>query len=202
MYVDDLICTVARSTKAYKLNSDDYTFVMSLSSQIEDGKTLTSRQAFAIRKVLSKYTNDAGMIVDSITPMEWKACLDINLWKVEPRVTVQKRNEARYLGDNLVGLSYQYARDLAQDITRLRAHWRNGVQIVPVNRQSLDELIDLLGTYRFERDAALDEYLALCMSSKDQMSHFILDGESVVCNVCDSDTLSMFLLHVAGAQRI
>jgi hypothetical protein len=128
--------------------------------------------------------------------------LDSSLWKTPPRVTVQKRNEARYLGDNLVAISYQTKQEITQDVTRLRAIWRNGVQVIGVNGKNIDSLVEFLGFHRFEIDDRLEEYLALCLSSREQTSHFVADGESVVCNVCDSDTLSMFLLHVVGAERI
>jgi hypothetical protein len=201
MYVEDLIIQVAESDRAYKMEADDYEFVSSVAHQVKSGKALTSRQAFAITKVLGKYAVDAEKLV-GLTPRDFSACLASKMFRKELRVTVQKRTEARYLGDNLVGFTYQYQKELAEEASRLRAVWRNGVQVVGVTSKNVEGLISLFGQYRFEIDEQLEEYLALCLSSKNQDSHFISDGDAVVINVCDSETISNFLLHVVGARLI
>jgi hypothetical protein len=101
-----------------------------------------------------------------------------------------------------VGFTYQYKNEIAQDALALRATWRGGVQIVSVSIRNLESLIHFLGVHRFEIDTNLEEYLALCLASKKQQSHFITNGDGAVFNICDSETLSNFVLHVLGGERI
>lgn len=199
--MEDLISEVANAHTSSKLEAVDYEFVSSIAHQIAVGKSLTTRQAYAIRTALRKYTPHASDYSKQ-TPAQFREILDANQWRGELRVTVQKRNEARYLGDNIVAISYQAKQEAIQEAKRLRAVWRDGIQIITVSRSNIEAVIDFIGTHRFEIDDELESYLALCMASKGQMSHLVYDQGSVVCNVTDSETLSLFLMHAVGAQRI
>lgn len=201
MYIEDLIHQFARSPKLFEIVSPDSEFIQSIDYQILEGKSLTSRQAYAIIKVMRKYTDCATVYVKLPSDV-FEQILNARLWKTEPRVTVQKRNEARYLGDNLIAVSYHTRQEINSAATALRAVWRDGVQVISINSANIEKVIEFIGAHGFEIDDTLEQYLALCLSSKKQTTHFVADADSVVCNVCDNDVISMFLLHVVGAQLI
>ncbi len=201
MFIDELLKNLFHSQTLSSFD-DDVHFINSVGFQVSEGKTLTTRQAYAATSVLRKKAAKFAAILN-MDKDGFLAIVNSGAWKNEPRVTVQKRNEARYLGDNLVALSYHPTTELRSDLSRISGSVRQGVMVVSVlNNTKLEALIEVLGTYGFEIDEELEKYLPLCMSSKGQRSHFVADGDSVVCNVCDSETLSAFLLHVVGAQRI
>lgn len=203
MFIDDLLKNLYHSMPSTsQLFDSDAEFISSVGFQASQGKTLTTRQAYAATNVLRKKAAKFSEMVHMEKDV-FLAITNSGAWKNEPRVVVQKRNEARYLGDNLVALSFHPTAELRTDLTRVGGPVRQGVTIISVaNNKKLEALIEVLGSHGFEIDEELEQYLALCMSSKGQRSHFVADGESVVCNVCDSETLSAFLLHVVGAQRI
>lgn len=204
MYMEDSIAAlVGGATPLSKIiEATDYAFLASLAYRIAQRETLTTRQAFAAKKVLGRYTKTISEYIPTMTSGKWQETLERCQWRTPHRATVQKRNEARYLGDNLVALSYHYAEDIATDARNLRVQWRGDVEVVGVTSANLDAVIDLIGKYRLEIDTDLENYLALCLGSRRAVSHLVSDGDNLVCNVCDSESLAMFLVHVVGAQRI
>ena len=54
----------------------------------------------------------------------------------------------------------------------------------------------------FDIDSTLEEYLAVCLESKDQISHVIAVQDGAAVNVCDDDLLAGFFLHLCNGERI
>ncbi len=218
MYLEDYITTVADVllTKSYatlgtrsgtvflEAASKDWEFLSSIGNQIDMGRTLTTRQGAAIKKLFNRILADPEALQKKGVDIEaFKKTLASNNWKNPLRVSVQRRNEVRHLGDNIICLSGNLNEpEMRLSFKRFKGVWRDKMYIVLIDKSNLDKVIEFIGRWDFEIDRATEEYLALCLSSVKEISHFICSGNDVAVNVCDNVLLGHFIHHICGGEVI
>ncbi len=190
---------ITGSSKRIGMDNNDFEFLYSIMEQLERSRTLTTRQGAALKRIYSKYVNNKAVMNGlSIAADDLREAIKRDYWKTELRISIERRQEARYIGDNLIALSYAPKPEAKTMATNLKAVWRNKLHIVAVNRHTLDGIIDFIGRFGLEIDTSTEEYLALCLSSKKQISHFIATSGGVAVNVCDDDLLASYVQNACG----
>lgn len=177
---------------------NDYEFLFSIQDQLNNNRTLTTRQGAAIKRIFSKY-DEADLLICGIIPKDFRDAITTNAWRNALRISVERRNEARYIGDNLIALSYNSSDADAKQLAKsLNARWSNKLHIVAVTRHNLDNLINFIGRFGLALDSSTEEYLALCMSSQKMVSHFVCIDDGVAVNITDDELLSSFVITCGG----
>lgn len=202
MYLEDYIGELAK--QSFNLNLGQIEFLSSLYEQVQLGRELTTRQGHAACAVMREIMAEPDFKIrfPTVDESALRTAVDERRWKTPLRVAVTKRREARYLGDNIVALSYQPNPEIRNAAKPLHAVWKDQLYLVTVTRSRLDCLIHFLGKFGFEIDKSLEEYLALCLGSKKQISHVIAVEDGAVINVCDDDIFANFIMNVCGGERI
>ena len=175
--------------------SRDAVFLKSIGYQILHGHVLTMRQTAAVRTIFSKMLQNG-----SIVSRDLAHAVDENRWRTTPRVSTERRREARYLGSNHILISGAVGDpNMNKALNKMHTIFRNKMAVVSVSRHNIDELISFLGKYEFEIDRELEDYLALCLGSKNKISHFIAVEDDFAINVCDDEALVIYLRYHCGA---
>jgi hypothetical protein len=206
MFIDDLINDMARSGFR-NLPAQERDFFQSIHLRIARDQPLTTRQCYKAKTVLNQYRELANaqrqnILCPSYDLTTFRATIDQGLWKNQPVVRTEKRSEARYLGDNIVALSYSPSADMTLYIPSLRQQRRGEVCVMAVTELTLDPLIDFLGRFGFEIDDDLERFLALCLDSRKAVSEMVMHEGALVGNIRDSETLAAFLQQIMGAERL
>lgn len=202
MYIEDYIAYFAQNCS--KLGEREYEFLYSLYSQIEMGRTLTTRQGYAAIKMLKAISTRPNFKKDfTVNKSDLKEAIENKRWKSDLRVSVERRREARYIGDNIVALSFPAIPEMRRAMKGLKAVWHeSGLYLVSVSKSNFDPLIEFLGVYGFDVNTELEEYLAVCMGSIKQVSHIIAVEDGAAINVCDDNLFADFVFHICGGERI
>lgn len=200
MTVEDLLTAYVQNPASAGTKLEDSMFLYSIFEQMSEGRTLSTRQGYAATATLRHYLPESEKYF-KIPRAAAEAILNKNEWRAPLRATVEKRNEVRYMGDNLLGFTYAARHDLATQMRALKGCWRDHVLYVGVTAQNLEIIVEIMGQHRFGYDTAVEEYLALCLGSRKQTSHAVMVGRDVVFSICDSDGLAQYVLDVLGAER-
>lgn len=214
MYVEDLLLNMNyrlanRLSLGRALDEWQRNFLRSIGSQLAQSKPLSTNQSRAILRMISTVRRELvnlGMATDDdIDEMlhhpEFR-------WPLYESTHVPR--EARYLGDNLLGLRFKQNDAIVQRIKNLdpsigidwprpRFNWEARLWIVPVLRHTLDPIETLLNEFRFHVDPATFNYLRLARESADQASEVTVsqDPEIWLINVCDDMLLAGWVSEVA-----
>ena len=200
MTLEDYITKIAET--GHLIDGVDYEFLSSIYVQLHSGRTLTTRQGYAICNVMKKIAYQPNFKQFNLDKTDLLNAISEKRWKTPLRVSVTKRKEARYLGDNIVALSLNSSPDIKTDLKPLKPFWYDDLYIITVTRTTIEPLIDFLGRYGLEIDQPLEDYLALCLGSKKQISHFIAVQDGAAINICDDELLANYVLHMCGGVRI
>ena len=221
MFVEDVIIDlngrilIDRDSVAAYLRSDTWSrnFIKSLANTVEHGRPLSTEQGRVFLNVLRKVRTHAPF-----TGVE--EVLETPKFRQEPYQSTFIPKEARYLGDNLIGFRCKRIAEIVRDIRELvklgqECSWLNNhdpvefnhyakMWIVPVNKENFKAILNLIAEYDFDIDDELAEYLALCDSSKGEISTFVYDLQSckIVANICDNGVLSAWVAHVIYGELI
>ena len=209
-YLEDYVAEINRAIQnptphVYRIVTEwPEIFLQSISEQLEQDRTLTTRQTSTVITIIKK------MFTDKSFPSSFRGdigdlmkAIKENRWRDTPRVSVERRREARYIGANHVLISGVSGIPKAStSLSKMRAMYRDKMAIVSVTRYNIDELITFLGNLEMEIDETLEEFLALCLGSKNKISHFIATGEDCAVNICDDETLAIFIRHFCDAEDL
>jgi hypothetical protein len=198
MTIDDLLFSLLGWLDDNPGNYRDGDFAVSLTRRLEKGIPLTAKQAHYAKNMLVRYSGKTS--IDSQT---WDEVLRSNKWVNPPIVRVEKRNEARFLGDNLVGLYVEMTARIRESLYDLQyIETIDDMFVIPVTRQNITNLVEFLVQFRVEVDSTLDEYLGLCLKSHNQTSYFVTHHDDILVNVKDDDLLAMTVIHMMHGERI
>ena len=190
--------------KGRSLEPDTVDFLYSIEDQLGMGRTLTTRQGHAVVAALRRLSRrpDFQNNYPNIPKEDFIASLNEKRWRNELRVAVERRREARYCGDNLIVASFPAFPEIKKDAKGCGFKYVDGYYATSIHGGNLTKIITFLGKHGFDIDSDLEEYLALCMGSKKQISHVIAVEDGAAVNVCDDDLFANFIMHVCGGERI
>jgi hypothetical protein len=215
MYVEDLLLNMNyRLSNHVSLSRalDDWqrNFLRSIGGQLAQSKPLSTNQSRASVRLIAAVRRELvnlGMASDD----------DIDQMLHHPQFrwplyeSSHIPREARYLGDNLLGLRFKQNDEIVQRIKHLdpstgidwprpRFNWEARIWIVPVLRHTLDAIETLLNEYRFQVDPATFDYLRLARQSTDQTSVVTVsdDPEVWLINVRDDLLLAGWVTEIAA----
>lgn len=182
-------------------------FIVSVTAQVRAARPLSTNQSQMVLKLISKVRSYI-VKYEIASADEIDRLLAYPQHRLPPYESIRLPREARYLGDNQIGLRCKPDPILTENIKNLsgpagrpRFDWSHKIWIVPVQRCNLAGLHTLLHTYRFHADTVTADYLRLCDESIDQVSIFVFaDADSTVllANIRDHDILAGWITEIAG----
>ncbi len=194
MFIEDILRKAVYSGIMYDA------VLSSIMQQIEDGRQITTRQAFMVKSILRKNIPTLSLVM-KVPESDVIQFLDDNQWRGELRTLVERRSEVRHLGSNLLGFSYSSKPEITSRMSILLPAYRNDLHIVHVTGFNINKVIDFIGAFAFEMDDATEQYLALCLSSsKSKSSIVMVDDQIGVANIADNEMMSCFMLEMIGAR--
>lgn len=200
LYIEDIIDLVVTKLNQLKLSGIEYpdqNFLQSIYTQMTSKRGLTTRQAFAVKSILKK---NADLIRPFIPNFDH--IIHNNQWRDELRTVVEKRSEARYLGDNMLAFSFTPKEEISRDFAYFKGSFRDGLNLIPVTSRNYAKVINFIGKYNFEIDEITEEFLVLCDNSENMETEIVRNGNDIICNVCNNDALACYLLDIVGAERV
>lgn len=214
MFVEDILIAVNNKRLLAKpaqpafggLFDDDWhrNFIASVAAHAQAGRALSSKQSQAVLKFISnvrQHIIDGGLA----SADEIKCLLTFPEHRRPPYDSWRVRREARYLGDNLLGLRCNMDSALNARIKTLagqkaRFDWTHKIWIIPVQQCNLLDVQAMLHEYRFALDQRAAEYLNLCQASAGQATTvaFVEHDRSVLLvTVRDQDILAGWITEIA-----
>lgn len=123
--------------------------------------------------------------------------------------------EVRYLGDALLGFRFKMREDIVSRLKQMGAtsafmgeavRW-DGISrmwIVPLNRDTIEPLMDLIGGFQFDFDDEVARQLAVHTNSLGGQSAFVFDAEAneIVVSVPDNELLALWVKHVLQGEEL
>lgn len=198
MFVEDLIEKLCAHRK--KLTEREKKFVFSLARHTERGNALTSRQGWAILKLLRESSFHQLLGIERYAYDEF---LREPKWRKPLVPSVPIMEEVRYLGDNLLGFRTSRSIKSQPHFDRLEARYSYGMTVVNIDSPSrLAKTIDTIGTLGFARDAATDDWLAEALDCVDLPACATATADQIVIDVPDDNTLAQWVHHILGANPL
>lgn len=198
MFMEDLIIQVADQF-SWTLPKEDQKFINSVSYRARDKTALTTRQGYAVKRVLAKNVEPLSEYVKDIASL-----LETLEWERKLVPSQRVKAEARYLGGNLVALRTSTSPAYREAIKSMKGFYAYGmgVNIVAVTKQSiLDKLITLLGEQNFDIDSELETYLSDAMFCKGDKPSVAVDGNMVGVKIPDNTVFAEFCHQVLGLEE-
>ena len=186
-------------------------FIESLYNYVCMDKPLSTEQSRVFLKILEKYSS--AISDDNILDV-----VKYPRYKNNPYKSKMIPNEVRYVGNNIIAFRFKKNDDIKLDLKRLsernkkqewmaennRISFNSFLWLVPVTRDTLKDVIKIIGKYDFKFDDHLIEYLALADSSANQKSTFVVDPETgnIIGNICDNPILSSWITNILYGKLI
>jgi hypothetical protein len=221
MFVEDILVAISNKLALGPshgqfgglLDGDWYrSFISSVTTYVQGDRPLSTNQSRMILKLVAKVK--PHIVNDGLcSAYEIGQLLTYPQHRQPPYESSQIPREARYLGDNLLGLRCKADGILAVRIKNLavrkinptgsipRFDWPHKIWIVPVHRYNLCEVQMLLREHRFHLDNATTIYLDRCHRSANSVSTFMLaDHEpgTLIASIHDNDILAGWVTEVAS----
>lgn len=225
MFVEDVLIAISNkiALSGYQqfagLFNDEWhrSFIFSVARQVTDGRALSVNQTRVALKLIQKampYIFKCGIAsADDIRDL-----LTYPRYRKPPYESTKIPREARYLGDNLLGLRCKYDTAITAQIknlaytkvtdelsltppcSRARFDWAYKIWIVPVHHYNLSKIMVLLREHRFHLDQMTTDYLKQCKESIGQPSvvAFIDEGSALRAHVRDQDIFADWITEIAG----
>jgi len=227
LFVEDVISDFASRVErakdpiGYLLRQDDWThnFVLSLGLAIAEGRTLSSQQAKVFLRTIERHQHQIALAgITGYSDYQIADFLAAPRYRKQPYLSTVMPNEVRYLGDNKVGFRFKRNDAILEDLRKMRykgrpPEWRdvnpvfdypNKMWVVPVTRETIKPITQMVADHRFGFDDAFVEYLLLAENSRRAKSSFVYDAESnqFVINICDSEILVAWVKHVLFGEMV
>ena len=192
-------------------------FISSVTQQVLDGRALSVNQNRVVLKLIRKaspYIFEYGIA----SADDLQRLLDYPQYRKPLYESAKVPREARYLGDNLIGLRCKYDSAITDQIktlaynkltdetsltppcSRARFDWSYKIWIVPVYHYNLSRFMSILRENRFHLDHITSDYLRLCRESVGQSSvvEFIDNASTLRIQVRDQDIFADWITEIAG----
>jgi hypothetical protein len=217
LFVEDVFALIAARWTPDAFDGTLFTafyadFIDSVSRQLSTGRALSEPQSKVVVAMIAKvgtYLVAAG----DLTPAALDTLLRFPQYRRPPYASVVIRNEVRLLGGYFLGFRFKYNEKVQTDLRALAHvgdvdapwfHHEARIWIVPVMRWTLQPILDLIATCRFQMDTATRDYLTLARCSRDKPSTLVYHASSnrIVANICDNALLTGWVRHVAGGTWV
>lgn len=166
-------------------------FVNSVHKWVSTDRALTTEQAKVVLRLFAKFRH---VLIDSGYTTEEQATLLIARPRYRLPVTPSRNvpREVRYLGQNRLGFRFKFNDDIKGFIEKkinsaiicgeeAEFDWHSHLWIVPVNRATIEQVIELIGFFNFAFDGAVEDLLIATYASFDHRCNFrLVDGRIVV----------------------
>lgn len=199
MYIEDIVIRI----NDYGFGvSDKYDakFLRSIHRRIGDETALTTRQGWALLKVLRKIDMLGDMI--NLTQESIDKVLSDPQWKLPLVPSVELRSEVRHLGDNILAFRSSLGKPFEQAAASLEPTFSHGVKLIAVTTGRVDKVIALIGEFGFEMDEATEKFLAGTLEHRNKEPRVIAMDDHLVFDVPNNPLLAQFVHHILGADYL
>lgn len=191
------------------LNDRENEMITSFAEQLARGSTLTVRQGYSAKKLLTKIADnihdcsqiqsDRNEILKAVQNDDFKHPL---------RPSVIRKREARHIGDNVLAVTLPVGkreRDTLQKLAVTTHYMGDSVMyLMTLTRDNFDLAMRLLGENSVELDESTEDYLNDCLMRefKTQMGIVENDEIGLAINVHGDELLTRYLKHHCAADMI
>lgn len=218
MTVEDAIERMAALTLTglfveQRVDSWAYGFVMNVAEYTQKGKPLSTEQSRIILRLVQRVRD---VLQNDGTPSE-----DIDRliarpsYRQPPYPSANVPREVRHLGGNLVGFRFKRNDAILRDIIELRRgldlglteqwfHRTHRLWVVPVTRETLSGVMQIIADHRFSFDDDLLAYLTDASNAHGAIPAFDADREVglIVGRVPDNEVIAWWVSDVLGGQPL
>lgn len=189
-------------------------FVHNVSEHVGNGKPLSTEQGRIILKLLTRvrlFLVAGGHVEESALDR----LLARPTYAQEPTQTINVPREVRYLGEGFVGFRFKRNDAITADLKAMVRdqdfpfddiwfHPPHRLWVVPVNRDTLVEVLDTIERHRFQCDATAREYLESAARALGENSSASTDHEIglTAIQVRDDEMLSWIVREVLRAEPV
>lgn len=193
----------------------DFRFVTNVASYIRKDKPLSTEQSKIVLKMLRRFEKklvNKGLIeADKLRNL-----IEFPSYRQPPYTSASVPREVRYIGDNCLAFRFKMNDVIKNDIKRLRPkgtgfiekynwfHSQHRVWVVPVTRDTIKPVQELISKHRFDFDDAVVEYLVRASNSADQPTGFAYDPEInlISAEVGDNELIAWWVQTVLKGEVI
>lgn len=227
LFVEDVITDFAvkiedaQSALGERLRENQWNrkFILSLAESVKAKRALSSEQSRVFLKLVRDMKSIIVAFDDEYCDGTVSNFLEYPRHRQPPYQSSYLPKEVRYLGDNKLGFRFKRNDEILRDIkalrnrvkdTRVRDHMtptfhrQARMWIVPVTRETIKGVMNLIRNHNFKFDEAVWQYLLLAENSRGEPSRFVYDPESgrIIVNVCDNDVLAAWIRHVLFGELV
>jgi hypothetical protein len=185
-------------------------FVDNVHGWVVQRKALTTEQARIALRIIAK---TKLVLIEN----GWATADEVDRLIKSPRYRMpltQSSNvprEVRYLGDNLLGFRFKrndniveimknFADDLGEPLCTW--DWISRLWIMPVVRETIQPIMEIIRDNRFGFDDDVAEYLALVTNAQDEPSTFVIDPNSgkIIATVNDHEIMAAWTISALAGE--
>jgi hypothetical protein len=193
----------------------DLRFVTNVVAYIRKDKPLSTEQAKIVLKMLRRFERklvNAKLIEEETI----RNLIDFPSYRQQPYTSASVPREVRYIGDNCLAFRFKMNDVIKNDIKRLRPkgtgfiekynwfHAQHRVWVVPVTRDTIKPVQELIAKHRFGFDDEVVEYLVRASNSAHQATGFAFDPEInlISAEVGDNELIAWWVKTVLQGEVV
>lgn len=218
LYIEDLFEIVAETLLSDAKNgfeghlNDTWSrnFVTSVFEQIERGSSLSSEQAKIVLMMIAEVS--PYLVKHKLADEDQLDALILSpKFRKEPYESKKIPKEVRHVGLNILAFRCKRIKPIIDDfyaIQRKSAYmppyydFGLNLWIVPVTRNNIRDVIQLMRRHNFHSDEATDRWISMARESYNQPSTFTMEENIVVAKVYDNPIMALWMRNALEAEPI
>jgi predicted nucleic acid-binding protein len=193
----------------------DLRFVTNVVAYIRKDKPLSTEQSKIVLKMLKRFERKM-VVAELVEEQKIRNLIEFPTYRHTPYTSASVPREVRYIGDNCLAFRFKMNDVIKNDIKRLRPkgtgmiekynwfHSQHRVWVVPVTRDTIKPVQELISKHRFGFDDEVVEYLVRASNSLDQPAGFAVDPEVglISAEVGDNELIAWWVQNVLNGEVV
>lgn len=212
LFVEDVVQVISASlddgeTYAGLIRGEWYVnFITNMANHVRNKKQLSTEQAKMILKIIEKIKNR----IISLGQFKKHEIDDLLKNPIYRKTLYQSSNvprEVRFIGNNILAFRFKYDPLLRRDVKNIKNSYFepiNKLWLVPVTRDTIDAINDLIDDGKFSMDNLTNLYLTECRDGGKDRPSFKIDEETdiIVSKIPNDILISNWIVEVLDGEII
>ena len=204
MHIEDLLISCYQLNVA-PVGSWDQSFIKNVVLYLFNDKPLSTQQAKNAIRIISKYKNKLDMH-HTARDIEYALLNPTYRHKLYQSLDIPR--QVRYLGEKYLGFRYKKNDIITNQIKTIynkqkyekpKFNSQYRIWVVPVYREKIYKIKEIISEYRFSFDDDVVNYLTECLSIENTTPQVVMD-ENIMLYIPDNQNLAYYAKYVLGGK--
>lgn len=179
----------------------DQKFVMDITGRTREGYPLSVKQAEVAVKILNKHTNFLAKQT-RLSPEEIEYFLSNPKYRRELFQSRELKKQVRYIGNRKLAFRCKFNPTFRDKVKALKTengeetcahfHRPSKLWIVEVNKSNIDDVMDIISSFKFNFDDDVAQFLTDCKNAEEKSNKIEDTGESIRLTFNNDNTMASY----------